>query len=208
MLSIPCLATLYILRFLTTDPVPPLREVVGEMNALMIEVKDLSGRTRGIEEEIHSAVRLRQRALKYFKEANIIGGLIGKHNPRLSQAERLAVGRAVIKHGIVKKVDPYLVAAIIIVESKGRIMARSPKGARGLMQVMPRWASPGENLFDIDKNIEIGTEILAENIRRWGYIRGIQAYFWGVMEPDGRYLAKVFKAMEEFGGNVVIVKNG
>lgn len=65
------------------------------------------------------------------------------------------------RHGL----DPALVAAIMLLESRGRPDATSPVGARGLMQVMPgwlgRWRECGHDLYDIEDNICHGTNILA-----------------------------------------------
>jgi soluble lytic murein transglycosylase-like protein len=62
-------------------------------------------------------------------------------------------------------VDPATTAAILLVESEGNPNARSPVGARGLMQVMPLWAGQwrkcGSDLYDIEDNICNGTSILA-----------------------------------------------
>ncbi|MCR4424641.1 MAG: lytic transglycosylase domain-containing protein [Firmicutes bacterium] len=69
-------------------------------------------------------------------------------------------------------VDPFLVSAIIRVESRFRIEARSPKGAVGLMQIMPetgRWAAEALGigdytdavLLDPATNIMIGTWYLS-----------------------------------------------
>lgn len=61
-------------------------------------------------------------------------------------------------------VDPATVTAILLVESEGNPSARSPVGARGLMQVMPGWAGTwrgcGRDLYDIEDNICNGTSIL------------------------------------------------
>lgn len=77
------------------------------------------------------------------------------------------------------ELDPYLVAALIRAESKFRPQATSPRGARGLMQIMPetgQWVaaqlklpySP-ELLYDPDYNIRIGC---------W-YLRSLQREFGG-----------------------------
>lgn len=76
-------------------------------------------------------------------------------------------------------VDPYLVAAVIRVESKYYPQALSPMGARGLMQVMPEtgaWVAEQlgledfepEQLFDPETNIRIGTWYLANLKQEFG----------------------------------------
>jgi soluble lytic murein transglycosylase-like protein len=64
-------------------------------------------------------------------------------------------------------VDPYLVKAIILVESAGDPWAVSRKDARGLMQLLPSTGRGlgvlrSEYLFDPRLNIELGARYLAE----------------------------------------------
>lgn len=72
-----------------------------------------------------------------------------------------------------QNLDPYLVAAVIRAESKWDPDAVSPKGARGLMQVLPAtgaWAAremgleaySDERLFEPETNIRVGTWYLAD----------------------------------------------
>ena len=56
--------------------------------------------------------------------------------PEEIQAYRAHIHRASAAHGV----EAELISLIILVESRGRADARSPVGARGLMQVMPRTA--------------------------------------------------------------------
>ncbi|NLY53739.1 MAG: lytic transglycosylase domain-containing protein [Firmicutes bacterium] len=71
------------------------------------------------------------------------------------------------------EVDPSLVAAIINVESRWQENAVSPKGARGLMQLMPTTAAwiadkmgleyvSEQELFIPEKNIRLGVSYLAD----------------------------------------------
>ncbi len=64
-----------------------------------------------------------------------------------------------------QQLDPLLVAALIYIESRYRSNARSPKGALGLMQVMPATArlygvDDEESLLDRRVNLRVGTQHL------------------------------------------------
>jgi soluble lytic murein transglycosylase-like protein len=120
-------------------------------------------------------------------------------NPHLTpgQLDRIeaAVGRYSAKYGL----DPVLVAAVIEVESSGKPWARSPKGALGLMQVMPYMLRPmgmAGNASTVEANVEAGCAILASNIRRLGEEDGISAYFWGGNIRGDGYLRRVQSARE------------
>jgi soluble lytic murein transglycosylase-like protein len=126
--------------------------------------------------------------------AEEIGEILGSANPYLSPAERLRIGRAVLRGSVENDLDPQLVTAIILVESGARPWARSPKGAVGLMQVMPHMAEEvtlGGNLTTVERNVEAGCWILADNIRRLGEDDGISAYFWGSDIRGVAYLDRV-----------------
>jgi Transglycosylase SLT domain len=76
-------------------------------------------------------------------------------------------------------VDPLLVRALIQVESNYQTRARSPKGAMGLMQLMPATARVYRvrNPFDPRTNIEAGIKHLKSLIDRFGRVElGLAAY--------------------------------
>ena len=90
--------------------------------------------------------------------------------------------------------DPYLVASVLHTESTARPWVVSPKGAVGLMQVMPHMFELFDlagNITTIESNIEAGCVILADNIRRLGEDEGILAYFWGGQIRGVSYLHRV-----------------
>ncbi|UCC56430.1 MAG: transglycosylase SLT domain-containing protein [Gammaproteobacteria bacterium] len=78
-----------------------------------------------------------------------------------------------------KELEPGYVFAVIRQESAFNREARSPAGARGLMQLMPatgkqtarknriRWTG-NSGLFEIDRNIQLGTSYLREVMDRYG----------------------------------------
>jgi hypothetical protein len=75
-------------------------------------------------------------------------------------------------------VDPMLVRALIQVESGYRPRARSPKGAMGLMQLMPSTAREYKvrNPYEPKANIEAGIKHLKSLIDRLGVEMALAAY--------------------------------
>lgn len=73
--------------------------------------------------------------------------------------------RLIIEHAEKHGLDPRLVKSIIAAESEFTVRARSPKGARGLMQVMPKTAAahgvPPAELYTAEGSVEAGTSYLA-----------------------------------------------
>ena len=118
-------------------------------------------------------------------------------NPGLSPAGAQRIWSAVERFSAQYELDPDLVLAVLEVESHARVGARSPKGALGLMQVMPHMAAMLDlagNPTTVESNIEAGCVILAHNIRRLGEADGISAYFWGSEIRGVSYLNRVRSA--------------
>ncbi len=67
------------------------------------------------------------------------------------------------------RVDPELLAIVVLVESGGNPVARSPSGAMGLMQVMPFHFRPGQDAFDVRTNIDVGARYLAQQLKTFGH---------------------------------------
>lgn len=118
----------------------------------------------------------------------------------LSGPERERIARAVVRYSAKYDLDAELVTAVMLVESRGLPSARSPKGAMGLMQVMPAMLEPlgmVGNFTTVESNVEAGCLILADNIRRMGEADGILAYFWGPNIRGDAYLDRVRAAQAE-----------
>ena len=84
-------------------------------------------------------------------------------------ANRIAL--ALVREGRRADIDPRLLLAVMTVENPWlELGALSPKGAVGLMQVMPfhagGWGCGGGDLTDLDMNICHGTKILANALKR------------------------------------------
>jgi hypothetical protein len=86
------------------------------------------------------------------------------------------VEQAARRHGL----DPALVLAVVSVESGFRPEAVSPKGAQGLMQLMPRTAASlgVEDALDPEQNLDAGVRHLEMLVRLYGgdLTRALAAY--------------------------------
>ncbi len=123
-------------------------------------------------------------------------------NSRLPQEIRTRIADSVLRCTHEQALPADLVLAVLTVESRARPHAYSPKGAIGLMQVMPYMykalALPG-SAGHLEANIEAGCLLLADNIRRLGEEDGVSAYFWGSSIRGDGYLRKIVRAREELG---------
>jgi hypothetical protein len=76
--------------------------------------------------------------------------------------------------------DPDLVNSVIRAESGFNVRAVSPKGAQGLMQLMPQTASAlgVHNAFDAQANVEGGARYLRELLERYDFdlVKALAAY--------------------------------
>ena len=81
------------------------------------------------------------------------------------------------------RLDPDLVNSVIRAESGFNVHAVSPKGAQGLMQLMPKTASDlgVQNAFDPQANVEGGTRYLRELLERYDFdlVKALAAYTAG-----------------------------
>lgn len=80
-----------------------------------------------------------------------------------------------------KYAEPSLVKAVMKVESAGKQEAVSPKGATGLMQLMPATAKAlGVDATDAEQNVEGGSRYLQQMINKYGKTDiALAAYNWG-----------------------------
>ena len=101
-------------------------------------------------------------------------------------------------------VDPLLILAVMAVESRFNPIAESVMGAKGLMQVIPRFhqdkldALGGEeSVFDPMTNIMVGARILKDAVRRGGGLMpGLQLYAGAFSDDSQQYAQKVMAEKE------------
>ena len=114
-----------------------------------------------------------------------------------SMTERIvdAAHRAALEVGL----DPLLVLAVISIESRFNPIAESVMGAKGLMQIIPKYhrekliAAGGEDaVFDPESNVLVGARILQEYVYRTGTLEaGLQFYNGALRDGQASYAHRV-----------------
>lgn len=106
-----------------------------------------------------------------------------------------------IAHAEAKRanLDPLLIMAIIAIESRYNPIAESEVGAKGLMQIMPKFHGDklaefgGEKaVFDPESNIRVGTRILREYLNWTGNLGiALQMYAGALADENDTYTNRV-----------------
>jgi soluble lytic murein transglycosylase-like protein len=97
------------------------------------------------------------------------------------------------------RVDALLILAVMAIESRYNPVAESVMGAKGLMQVIPKYHQEklfehggDQSLLEPEVNILVGAQILREYQRRFGDVEtALQMYAGALDEPTSAYSAKV-----------------
>lgn len=97
------------------------------------------------------------------------------------------------------QIDPLLIIAVMAVESGFNPIAESVAGAKGLMQIIPKFHGDkleefgGEqSVFDPATNIQVGSQILKEYIRQTGSVGiALQMYAGALGDSEDQYTNKV-----------------
>jgi soluble lytic murein transglycosylase-like protein len=130
----------------------------------------------------------------------------------LNQVVSIASGRY--------RLDPDLVNSVIRAESGFNVRAVSPKGAQGLMQLMPQTASTlgVPNAFDPRANVEGGTRYLRELLERYNFdlVKALAAYNagpqrvekYGGVPPYYETRAYVARIVRDFNRKKAVAKLG
>lgn len=132
------------------------------------------------------------------REARLARYIEGKYPVSAAEAE-LIVGQA-FQMAERNDLDPELILAVIAVESTFRPQVVSQSGARGLMQIVPKWhpnkvkeIGGPQALFDPEKNIYAGSRILIGYLEdhQGNVRRALLNYNGSLGNPTSRYADKV-----------------
>jgi soluble lytic murein transglycosylase-like protein len=102
--------------------------------------------------------------------------------------------------------DPLLVLAVISIESRFNPIAESFMGAKGLMQIIPKYHRArlsehggDEAVFDPESNILVGAKILQEYVHRTGTLEaGLQFYNGASRDLTAQYAQRVLSERNRF----------
>ena len=182
LLGATVLAALFALPLKTHESLPLFFTLAGESlvqstSAGTIQVRDelpLEGEQRAVTEMIARRYRVSEVAVAGFVES-------------------------AYRAGAQNRVDPMLILAVMAIESRYNPVAESTVGAKGLMQVIPKYHLDklalygGEQaVLDPDVNIQVGARILREYQRRFGDVEtALQMYAGALDEPTTQYASKV-----------------
>lgn len=108
-----------------------------------------------------------------------------------------------------KNLEPMLVLSLIDNESRFQQHIKSPVGAVGLTQVMPKYhqakiaelrKTEGTDIFSITGNIKVGTQILRDYINLAGgnLQKALQMYNGSAGDSKKKYSSKIMSKMREY----------
>jgi soluble lytic murein transglycosylase-like protein len=133
------------------------------------------------------------------REQRLVAEYIAKRY-RVSEAAVASYVATAYRAGAEHSVDPLLILAVMAIESRYNPVAESTVGAKGLMQVLPKYHldklldhGGADALLEPEVNIQVGAQILREYQRRFRDTEtALQVYAGAFEEPSGAYSAKVF----------------
>jgi soluble lytic murein transglycosylase-like protein len=117
---------------------------------------------------------------------------------RVAEEAITSIVSTAYRAGAEHRVDPLLILAVVAIESRFNPLAESVFGAKGLMQIMPKYHQDklsghgGDTaLLEPEINIQVGTQILREYLRRSGETESALQMYVGIGSEDVLYPVKV-----------------
>jgi soluble lytic murein transglycosylase-like protein len=147
------------------------REVIGAVTRLYLNAEGTS-----------SFVDVPSTDIERFEQDEVV---IVPEAAKPAPAPVLTIDQSISQAGEKHHIDPDFITSLVRAESGFHPRAISPKGARGLMQLMPKTAADlgVKDPFDSNENVEAGTRYLRELLEQYDYdaVKALAAYNAG---PD------------------------
>jgi soluble lytic murein transglycosylase-like protein len=127
-----------------------------------------------------------------------------KSNAKSPMSDKFAnlIVKETFDNAATQKVDPFVMLALMKVESNFDYTAKSNAGAIGFTQVIPKWhmdkMDNAAHVYDPKANIRIGTQVLAEYISLYkgDLQKALLQYNGSLHMPDSQYSKKVLSARQ------------
>ena len=121
---------------------------------------------------------------------------------KTSYQKSLAIVNAAFEHAEEKKLDPLMLLSMMYAESTFNANAKSGYGAKGLMQVVPRWHKDklrGRDPYAIGVNIEVGTTVLDNCLikHKDNIYRSLSCYSGGASKKYQKRIAGMHKRLSD-----------
>ncbi|MEW5975716.1 MAG: lytic transglycosylase domain-containing protein [Acidobacteriota bacterium] len=135
---------------------------------------------------------------EHYRQERLVQSVLKKHSD-MPRDEIAKLSKIIVRQASEKKLDPRLVASVIVVESRGNALAISQSKSVGVMQIhLPTWRSvidfTEKNPFDPEVNVDIGTTILADYLKRYKTLEAaLAAYEGSHISEENQYAARVLQ---------------
>ena len=137
---------------------------------------------------------------------------VSQNNKKLSESSTTQIVDNVLFHSQQNNLDPYLVFSMIRAESSYKPRAISKVGAKGLMQVWPKWHKDkikGRDPFSIAVNVEVGVQIISECVSKGSgnIYKALKCYSGGAGSKYRNRIAMTHKELKEQNRVVAILND-
>ncbi len=133
-----------------------------------------------------------------FRQERVVQSML-KRALDLETEQVARLTKIIVRHSLNKKLDPKLVASIVVVESHGNPLAISGSKSVGIMQIhVPTWKDvvdfTEKNPFDPEVNIDVGTTILAQYLKQYKDLELALLAYEGSRDPSqSEYINKIME---------------
>ncbi len=132
-------------------------------------------------------------------------------NPTADEKKSIDIHAVIKDAGARHGLDPDFIASVVHAESSYNVRAVSPKGAQGLMQLMPRTAADlgVKDSFDAEANVEAGTKYLRQLLDQYNgdVIKALAAYNAGVQRVAQYHGLPPFRETQAYVRRIVLEYN-